>query len=320
MFAALSGLAPARRAKMRRRLREMLPQGAFPARLPRGITGVEPEVERFGRAVDAVNRLRPAFVIGTGDLVHDVDRPELWAAFERAAAGIAPDIPAHWLPGNHDLAEDGGAPTPDALSEFRARVGDDYYAFSVEDTLFLALNSESLYRPEHMPQEAARQFEFIEEALTSRRRRESRRVVAFMHTPLFWRDPRSGDAGTTTDGNRLRLLKLFRAHDVSAVFAGHLHHNRCARDGEMQMVASGPVGFSFLPGGSGYRVVRVADSGITHDFKSFDSAAASRPDTRCVHGWPAGSDLHASRRAISPWDLVPGEAGSNGSDCGHPHS
>lgn len=276
MFAALSGLSPARRAKMRRRLREILPEGSSAAELPRGITGVEPEVERFGRAAGAVNRLRPAFVIGSGDLVHDVDRPELWASFERAAAGIAPDIPAHWLPGNHDLAEGGGAPTPDALSEFRARIGDDYYAFSVEDTLFLALNSESLYRPELMPHEAARQFEFIEEALTSRQRRESRQVVAFMHTPLFWRDPQAGDAGAISHGNRLRLLNLFRAHDVGTVFAGHLHHNRCVRDGEIQMVVSGPVGFSFLPGGSGYRVAHVADSGITHDFKSFDSAAGCR--------------------------------------------
>ncbi|CAM9935602.1 unnamed protein product, partial [Phaeothamnion confervicola] len=74
--------------------------------------GWEAEAERLRRAVVAVNRLRPRFIVVTGDLTQDrpgQPRYEAQAAEARAImARVSETIPVLYCPGNHDLGTGGG--------------------------------------------------------------------------------------------------------------------------------------------------------------------------------------------------------------------
>jgi hypothetical protein len=74
---------------------------------------------------------------------------------------------------------------------------------------------------------------------------------------------------------RKPLLELFRKHDVGAVFAGHLHRNNYANDGDMLMVATTAVGMQGGDDDPGYRVVKVLPSGIEHQYYPFSSGPDS---------------------------------------------
>ena len=54
-------------------------------------------------AVAAINEVSPEFVVFGGDLA-DEGRPESYAALKRALSGL--QSPAHFVPGNHDLADE----------------------------------------------------------------------------------------------------------------------------------------------------------------------------------------------------------------------
>ena len=190
MFREFSAMAPDRRQELYRRLRPaFLPPGVEPD-VPDGVTDLTPELQRFGAAIETANAERPRFVVVCGDLVNNVDRPDQWEALADTATGLDDDIPMRWLPGNHDLAEDFTVPTPDGLSAYRARFGDDYYAFQEDNVLFLALNSETLSRPDHMPLEADRQFEFLADTLRSRGRARRRTSWRSRTRRCSWPIPR----------------------------------------------------------------------------------------------------------------------------------
>ncbi len=282
MFAAMSRLSPAQRTKTWAAFRRAGVIGADdPDPDVPDVDNIDPEIDRFQWAIAEINRRRPAFVVVCGDLVNNIDQPNQAEALHRIAAQLDPGIPIHWLPGNHDLAIDGGLPTPDALSEYRQTFRDDFYTFQHDDTLFLALNSETMHRPEHLPHEAPRQFEFIADSLSSRAAREADRIVAFTHTPLFLRDPDEPQRGTISDEYRGKLFDLFQEHDVEAVLSGHLHHNRYVSARGIRQIVSCAVGFP-LVGRSGYRVVHVpgeAETPIDHDYHEFDPDPAQPKST-----------------------------------------
>ena len=67
---------------------------------------------------------------------------------------------------------------------------------------------------------------------------------------------------------RKRYLALFHEYGVKQVFAGHTHVNQELRDGDLEMIVTGPVGKP-LGGKSGFAVVKVSDEGVTHRFYDF---------------------------------------------------
>jgi serine/threonine-protein phosphatase CPPED1 len=65
------------------------------------------------------------------------------------------------------------------------------------------------------------------------------------------------------------LLELFRSSGVRRIFAGHTHKNVLAQDGQLEMVATGPVGKPLGKDGSGIRVAAVTDAGVEHRYYDF---------------------------------------------------
>jgi len=56
---------------------------------------------------------------------------------------------------------------------------------------------------------------------------------------------------------------------VHQVFAGHYHRNEQGRDGDLEMVTTGPVGMPLGGAKSGIRIVTVTPTGVTHKFHDF---------------------------------------------------
>ena len=89
---------------------------------PERITGFADETRLFTQAIEAANRLKPAFVVVCGDMTHDPDDEDQLAEVNRIKNLLDEDIPIHWVAGNHDV---GDAPTEENLTRYRRRFGDD---------------------------------------------------------------------------------------------------------------------------------------------------------------------------------------------------
>ena len=267
---------PERRASMTegfRRLGLIPSDGELPAPRP-DLDGFSEETRRFELAIDIVNTAQAKFVAVCGDVIHNFGNTAEREAALRVAERLDPDIPIRWVPGNHDVCPDHRTPTPEGLREYRQHFGEDYYSFEIDETLFLVLNSEIFNQPQRIPGEVGRHLEFVRDELGSQRGRDAQHLIAFMHTPLFIRDPETDQGGVVSAENRQLLLSVLTEHGVEAAFAGHLHLNRYAYHQGLQMVVSGAVGMPFW-GEAGYRLVDVSDNGISHQYFPLEAVSSA---------------------------------------------
>jgi|TARA_B100001971_G_scaffold212968_1_gene244671 3',5'-cyclic AMP phosphodiesterase CpdA len=247
--------------------------GLFEARGEALGDGTFPETALFEKAVAAANRLKPAFVIVTGDLVQDSDSDEQHTELMRIAGQLDKDIPIYFATGNCDV---GHTPTAESLRIYRAKFGQDNYSFDVRGTHCVVLNSSICMDPSEVPEEWDSLVEFLQKDLDAHSP-DSNHTVVFMHHPLFSKSADEPDEGIRLVPRKRRriILDLLRKHGTSGVFAGHWHWNYSAADGDMLMVISGPVGFPLGDDPSGLRIVKVYDDRIEHVYFGMDDVPVS---------------------------------------------
>lgn len=282
MYARLSGKTVEEIAEFRARGMNVAPSART--------EGHETESRLFREAINEANRLRPDFVVTCGDIVQFWDKAELSDEALKIAAELDDGIPMYWVPGNHDLGvystdpglrvgEDFVRPTPETLSRYHDVFGPDYYSFQHKGVTFLALNTAVMHTPDDVLEEWGEQLRFLEGELAAAQSAGSTHVIVLTHHPLFLRDPEEEVAEerhlVIPLERRRVVLDLFRRYGVRAVFAGHWHRNNYARDGDMEMVASGSVGYPLGEDPSGYRVVRVYEDRIAHDYYAFGAGPDS---------------------------------------------
>ena len=226
------------------------------------------ETVNFEMAIATANRLKPAFVIVTGDLVNKAGDPAQIAEYRRIAAKLDKSIPLHNVAGNHDVENE---PTPASVAAYRKTFGPDHYSFRSGSLAGVVLNSSLIHSPAKAAELPGMQETWLLAELTRLQRSGARHLVVFQHHPWFLKSVDEPDEYFNIPlARRTQYLDLFKQAGVRALVSGHYHRNALASAGTIEMITSGPVGKPL--GGdtplSGIRIFIVRDDGLSHRFYS----------------------------------------------------
>lgn len=229
--------------------------------------GFEQETANFEFAVATANRLKPAFIVITGDLINKPGDPAQTAEFHRIAAKVDKSIHVYNVAGNHDVDND---PTPQTLATYRKNFGPDYYTFREGPVTGIVLNSSLLKSPEKVKDEAAKMETWFKAELEKAKAANAQNVIVFLHISLFLKAGDEADQYfNIPKETRARYLKLLHDNGVRYVFAGHYHRNEEGKDGDLTLITSGPVGKPLGGAKSGLRMITVSGTAITHKYFDF---------------------------------------------------
>jgi 3',5'-cyclic AMP phosphodiesterase CpdA len=227
----------------------------------------EHETANFEFAIATANRLKPAFVVVTGDLVNQPGNASQIAEYHRIASKLDPAIKLYSLPGNHDV---GNEPTRESLARYRERFGPDYYTFRAGAIAGFVLNSNLEKGADAVPDEAAKMEAWLKTELEKAKRDGVKHLIVFQHISFFLKDPNEpDDYFNIPPATRQRYLKILHQYGVKQVFSGHYHRNAEGHDGDLDMVTTGPVGMPLEGAKSGVRVVKVEGDSVTHKYYDF---------------------------------------------------
>jgi Icc-related predicted phosphoesterase len=233
------------------------------------------ETANFDFAIATANRLKPAFVVITGDLVNNREDAAEVAEFQRIAAKLAPGIRLFNVPGNHDL---GNEPSPESLAIYRQRFGPDYYTFRIGDIAGFVVDSSLLKAPAKTAADLAKMESWLAAELAKAKADGMKNLIVFQHIPPFMK---SVDEPETYDSfppeTRARYLKLLHEYGVKHLFAGHYHATVEARDGDLEIHITGPVGMPLRGGKSGMRIVSVSPGQVSQQYYDFGALPESLP-------------------------------------------
>jgi 3',5'-cyclic AMP phosphodiesterase CpdA len=224
----------------------------------------EQDAANFEFVVNAVNRLHPAFVVITGDLVNRGGDAAQIAEFRRIAGKIDRSIPVYNAPGNHDIQN---VPTPATIDGYTRVFGPDHYTFKHEGLIGIVLNSTLIHSPNQATDLYNEQDRWLQAELTKAKAENPRHIVIFQHHPWFLKTPDEADEYFNIPlVRRTRYLRFFHDAGIRYLFSGHYHRNADAFDREIEAVTTGPVGMPLGGAKSGMRVVIVRDDKIEHHY------------------------------------------------------
>ena len=230
------------------------------------------ETVNYELAVAAVNRLRPAFVIITGDLVNKPGDDAQIAEYQRITAKVDRAIPVYNVAGNHDVEN---VPTAATVTAYNNLFGPDFYAFRHAGFAGLVLNSSVIHSPKQTTNQLAAQTAWLKTELQRARQEGAKPIVIFQHHPWFLKTAAEPDQYFNIPlERRAPHLALFREAGVKYLFSGHYHQNALARDGDLEAVTTGPVGKPIGNDKSGLRVVIVRDDGLEHRYYALEEIPA----------------------------------------------
>lgn len=269
MFAAFSQLN-------QQQIEEFRQRGLYARLAPKKITGFADETYLYEKAIAEANRLRPDFVVMCGDMTQDANDLDQLGELKRITAKLDDNIPMYWVAGNHDV---GDRPTPGTLAQYRQRFGEDNYSFDHKGSHFAVINSCVCFDPTDVPDEWESLIAFFKSDLSEARANGCNHILVLLHHPLFLDTPDDPDGDFVIPKKRRAvLLDIMKSNKVTAAFAGHVHRNILGSDGDLQMVASGSVGYPLGDDPSGFRVVEVLDGSITHEYFSLDDVPKAVPE------------------------------------------
>ena len=206
-------------------------------------TGGPPEgIEVLKQAVQDTNLLDPDLVLTVGDLIQGYNTKQPWMAQAREYKDAMAKLRMPWFPvaGNHDIYWRGaGKPDGEHERNYETVFGPLWYAVQHKKCWFVVLYSdegdpktgEKNFNKPDCQRISQEQFDWL--AATLQQAKDAQHVFVFLHHPRWLRQ--YGD-----DWQKVHEL-LAKNGNVSAVFAGHIHHMRFdgVRDGiEYHTVAS----------------------------------------------------------------------------------
>ena len=204
--------------------------------------------------VRQINRLRPPFVIVTGDMTDNSTNKAQLAAYRKVIDRVSKGIPVYHLPGNHDV---GSACSKAKVAEFERNYGPSTFSFTYENCALVGLNTCAVFaaapskgEPSAEAAEIAEaQYVWLEEQLKADQDKAAR--IVFGHYPVFVKS--FGEERSTnnfTPAERERYWSLFGKYKVAAYGCGHTHYPYESSYLGIDAVTCGAVA---APLGKGYR-------------------------------------------------------------------
>jgi len=233
------------------------------------------ETLNYEFVVANINRLKPAFVVICGDLINKPGDAAQAAEYHRITKKIDPKIPVYELPGNHDVGND---PTPESLAYYRKNFGKDYYSFRQRDLYGIALNASVIASPGKVQDDANKQEAWLKAELVTAKASGARHIVVFQHQSWFLEKGDEPDQYfNIPKATRARYLDLLKNAGVRYVFAGHYHRNAFGKDGDLEMITTGPVSLPLGDDPSGIRIVTVHPDRLEHQYFTLGNIPNSFP-------------------------------------------
>jgi serine/threonine-protein phosphatase CPPED1 len=231
--------------------------------------GFEKETALYEKAVKEINRLKPDFVVITGDFVNTQGDKLQIAEFKRITGMIDTKVPVYYTPGNHDI---GQAPAQQDIDSYISQYGDTKFSFKYKNNSFIGFNSNFIKA--RTPDLEQAQFDWLKKELSESK--GVKHIILFCHHPFFTVSPDEPDNySNVAIETRNKYLALFKEYNVNAVFAGHTHANGFAKFGDMEMIITSAVGRPLGKDPSGFRIVKVYDSSIESNFYPLDQIPAT---------------------------------------------
>jgi serine/threonine-protein phosphatase CPPED1 len=225
------------------------------------------ETANFELAVATINRLHPAFVVVSGDVLNKPGDAAQINEYHRIISRVNPVIPVYPVVGNHDI---GNVPTPADIAVYTNHFGPDHYTFQHQGFVGIVLNSVVIHSPQQTTNQLVSQERWLQAELKNARGNGARHVVIFAHHPWFLKTAAEPDEYFNIPSERrARYLAWFREAGVKYLFSGHTHQDLVARDAGFEAIATGPVGKPLGKGKSGLRIVIVRDGELEHRFYDF---------------------------------------------------
>jgi 3',5'-cyclic AMP phosphodiesterase CpdA len=232
------------------------------------------ETANWEFAVANINRLRPAFLVVTGDLTNKAGDAAQLAEYRRINGKLDKSIHLYSVAGNHDV---GNEPTPESLKAYRSAYGPDYYSFREGPIYGIVIDSSLFKAPGHVLEEAAKQEKWLEGEL-AKAKASGALIVVFQHIPWFLERPDEPDQYFNIPmDTRVRVLATLHRYSVRYVFAGHYHRNALGHAGELEMITTGPAGMPIGPDPSGFRIAEVKDGSIVHKYVGYGTIPSAYP-------------------------------------------
>lgn len=199
--------------------------------------GVPAGLKVLEQAVVDTNLLAPDLVMTVGDLIQGYNEAPEWMEQMQEFKDIMDRLKMDWYPvaGNHDIYWRGQGETPEGHHEanYEKHFGPLWYSFAHKKSAFVVLYSDEGDRDSNrkafnigaLQNMSEEQLAFLDKALAEHKNAEH--VFVFLHHPRW--------IGGGYEGSNWDVVheKLAAAGNVTAVFAGHIHHVRYdgVRDG-----------------------------------------------------------------------------------------
>jgi len=256
------------------------------------------EVERgmMLKAVDVINRLKPAFVVLCGDMIdaypETSDKAKLDSQLQTVQSclhKVDTSIPLVCCCGNHDM---GNRPNFHTIKWYRSIWGHDYFSFWFKGVACVVLNSQLYKNPDDCKEYAEEQEEWLEGWLKTTKAAKPKAVVAFSHISPFIRNPNEKDGYFNwSEPSRTKVLDKMISVGCRNWFCGHYHRNSVGMYRNcLEVVTTGAVGVNIItnPKGNplettgvggglldnnscGLRIVKVNKNGrLSHEWKTFN--------------------------------------------------
>ena len=192
-------------------------------------SGEYSEQDRIRKAITVINKIRPRFLMISGnfsakeincDYIEDEERLAQVEIARKMLCRVSETIPMVFVPGCNDV---GTRPTPETLKAYHDKFGADYYGFWYGGARCLVINSMLMIDGSGAPLEAAGQDLWFEEEI-EQAKMCSIHIMIFSYHPWFisHRDESTGGAQPIAipEPIRAKWLTILRHKKVKYLFAG----------------------------------------------------------------------------------------------------